>query len=249
MSIRFARLVSLLVITDFWTALVVYRSLPDTSKLLTGITLERRTSEGKVFQFTAGPKNKKYIRLNQIPKILRDAVITLEDARFYEHHGFDWIQIQKVIETADDQKRIRGASTISQQLAKNLYLSTERTLKRKFLEALITLKLEHTLTKDRILELYLNSIDWGRGLLGISDATAYYFKKSPAGLNLKEAVFLAAIIPNPSRFGRFTEDRIPKKFVRTQMMRALKELYANGEISFGAFQEVMERPYEFSDEM
>jgi membrane peptidoglycan carboxypeptidase len=235
-------------LSDLGLSWLVYESLPHTKKLSEGLTLERRTSDGKIFSFVAGPKNKKYIRLQQIPKYLKDAVLVLEDSRFYQHLGFDVVEIQKVLLAADETTRLRGASTITQQLAKNLYLSPERTLKRKFIEALITVKLELTLTKNQILELYLNSIDWGRGLFGISDATAYYFKKDLSQLNLRESVFLAAIIPNPSRFGRFTEDRLPKKFVRTQMMKALKEMYALGFIDFGEFQDVMEKPYEFSED-
>jgi penicillin-binding protein 1A len=242
---RLALLSVLFVALDIGAVAGIYFALPDTKKLTQGILLERKTSDGKPFMFMAGPKNRKYVTLDQIPKHFRDAVLALEDARFYQHYGFDWNQIQKVLLNSEDRKRLRGASTISQQLIKNLYLSNERSLRRKFIEALITIKLELTVSKDRIMELYLNSIDWGRGIFGIADATSHYFRKAPSALSLKEAVFLAAIIPNPIRFGKFTEDKLPKKFVRTQMMRALREMYSAGTLSFLDFQEVMERPYEF----
>ncbi|MDB5039092.1 MAG: mtgA [Bacteriovoracaceae bacterium] len=234
---------------DFGVFVGTYFILPDTKKLIQGITLDRIGRDGKLFPFVAGPKNRKFVRLNQIPKSLQTAVLSLEDARFYQHLGIDWVELKIAISTnIEDGKKLRGASSISQQLVKNLYLFSERSFRRKILEALITIKLENTLTKNQILELYLNSIDWGRGLLGISDATIYYFKKNPDELNLKESVFLAAIIPNPSRFGKFTEDKIPKRFVRTQMMRALQEMYRAGNIKFNDFEEVMENPYKFNED-
>jgi monofunctional biosynthetic peptidoglycan transglycosylase len=118
-------------------------------------------------------------------------------------------------------KRLRGASTISQQLVKNLFLTSERSFERKFWEALITIKLEAHVSKERILELYMNGIDWGRGLIGIRAAAQFYFGRSPEDLSIKQAVFLAAIIPNPARFSRNPKSH----FVQTRMMMALEALY------------------------
>lgn len=129
---------------------MVYLSLPDTRRLLYGITLERTTSDGKIFKFLAGPKNKKYVPLNQVPRHLQYAVLALEDGRFYQHNGFDYEEIgHSILDSLKRAKRLRGASTLSQQLAKNLYLSSERTLRRKVIEAFITLKLEMTLPKNK----------------------------------------------------------------------------------------------------
>ncbi len=247
---HFIRSLCLIVGLDLALGVGIYYSLPDTKKLISGTSLVRTNGLGRKFTFTAGPRNKSYLRLDQISKYLKTSVLLLEDARFYQHNGFDFEEILNSLEDAfDSGSRLRGASTISQQLVKNLYLTPERTFKRKILEALITTKLELTLTKSQILEIYLNSIDWGRGLLGIQDAAHYYFKKSPARLNVKESVFLSAIIPNPTRFGKLDPEQTPKRFVRKQMMRALQAMYRSGLISFTEYESVMQNPYELqSDE-
>jgi membrane peptidoglycan carboxypeptidase len=109
-------------------------------------------------------------------------------------------------------------------------------------EALITEKLELTLSKSQILEIYLNSIDWGRGLFGIQEATQYYFKKKPTDLTLKESVFLAAIIPNPTRFSSLDEEQNPKLFVRKQITKALEGLFQAGVISVGEYEQALVEP-------
>lgn len=95
----------------------------------------------------------------------------------------------------------------------------------------------------------MNSIDWGRGLLGIADASTYYFKKRPRDLTLRESVFLAAIIPNPSRFGRLGEDQLPKRFARKQMMKALQSLYRQGMISLEEFERSLNNPAPQAEEL
>ncbi len=225
---------------DLALVALVYYTLPDTKALLKGVTLSRKGNEDKIFTFVAGPANKKYVSLSRISRQLPRAVLILEDSRFYQHRGFDFIELaEAVTESFQDGDRLRGASTLTQQLVKNLYLSPERSFRRKILEALITIKMELTLTKPQILELYLNSIDWGRGLFGVREAARHYFRKSPIELSLREAVFLAAIIPNPRRFGRLVEGTIPRLFVRRQMMRALRELYRRGQIRLDDYQQVI----------
>lgn len=141
-----------------------------------------------------------WVPLSSLPKYLTDAVVVAEDGTFYEHGGFDWYEVQESIERDLQERRFaRGASTITQQLAKNLYLSTSKDPIRKVKEAVITLLLEHFLSKDRILELYLNNIEWGRGIFGIESAAQTYFHKSAADLTPDEAYRLAAVIPSPLR--------------------------------------------------
>lgn len=220
--------------------LALYLMLPNTALLKTGVTLTRLSSDKKQFSFVAGPKNRKYVTLNQIPRALPLAVLMLEDSRFYQHRGFDLDELSDAIfDSLKYGKRLRGASTISQQLVKNLYLSSDRSFRRKFVEALITIKLEQTLSKRKILELYLNSIDWGRGTFGIYDAAWVYFKKRPQDLSVKEIAFLAAIIPNPARFGRVEAGQLPKRFVRRQISRVLQRLHRAGHISLEEFEEAV----------
>ena len=171
--------------------------------------------------------------LDQISPNLQRAVIAGEDNNFATHHGFDYNAIQRAWEQAqkDAEKEAqregendswlpnmpdfkRGASTISQQLAKNLYLSSERSFMRKGQEAMITYFMERSLSKKRILELYLNVIEWGDGIYGAEAASQYYFHKPAANLNAREAAFLSAIIPNPRTV--FNPQINPKRVARRQ---------------------------------
>lgn len=129
---------------------------------------------------------------------LKRAVIASEDSKFIDHEGFDWDGIQKAYEkNLKKGKIVAGGSTISQQLAKNLFLSTRRTPWRKMEEAMITLMLEQMMTKRRIYEIYLNIIEWGDGVFGAEAAARHYFKVSASGLSAYQAAKLAAMIPNP----------------------------------------------------
>jgi monofunctional biosynthetic peptidoglycan transglycosylase len=129
---------------------------------------------------------------------LKLAVIAAEDAKFLDHEGFDWDGIQKAYEkNLKKGKIVAGGSTISQQLAKNLFLSGRRTPWRKLEEAMITLMLEKLMTKRRILEIYLNSIEWGNGVFGAEAASRHYFHTSASGLSAAQAAKLAAMVPNP----------------------------------------------------
>jgi monofunctional biosynthetic peptidoglycan transglycosylase len=125
-------------------------------------------------------------------------VIVAEDASFYQHDGFDWEGIREAAARNIETGRLaRGGSTITQQLAKNLYLSTDKNLLRKVNEAWITWSLERHLTKKRILEIYLNVVEWGDGIYGAEAAARHHFGKHAANLTLSEATLLAAILPAP----------------------------------------------------
>lgn len=140
----------------------------------------------------------KWVDYGKISSNLKRAVIASEDAKFVDHEGFDWEGIQKAYEkNLKKGKIVAGGSTISQQLAKNLFLSTKRTPWRKGEEALITVMLENILSKRRILEIYLNVIEWGNGVFGAEAASRHYYKTSAAKLSRGQAAKLAAMIPNP----------------------------------------------------
>lgn len=134
---------------------------------------------------------------------LKRAVVAAEDAKFVDHEGFDWASIQKALEKNDQKgKVVAGGSTISQQLAKNLFLSGSRSWARKAQEAVITWMLETMLSKRRILELYLNVAEWGDGVFGAESAARHYFGVSAAQLSVPQAAWLAAILPAPLRYDR-----------------------------------------------
>ena len=139
-----------------------------------------------------------WVPYDRISNHLKRAIVAAEDARFVEHEGFDWDAIEKALEKNRERgKVVAGASTISQQLAKNLFLSASRTPWRKGQEALITVMIEHVMDKRRILEVYLNVIEWGEGVFGAEAAARHYFGTSAAGLSPEAAARLAAMVPNP----------------------------------------------------
>ncbi len=135
-----------------------------------------------------------------ISKYLPRSVIRAEDANFYEHYGFDFDAIKKAIEYNKKHKKKKGASTISQQTAKNVFLWPSRSYIRKGLEAYFTILIETLWNKERILEVYLNVIELGPGVYGVNSASKKYFKKSAKKVNLDEAALMAAVLPNPIKF-------------------------------------------------
>jgi monofunctional biosynthetic peptidoglycan transglycosylase len=144
-----------------------------------------------------------WVGYERISTHLKRAVIAAEDAKFVGHEGFDWQAISKAIERNEKKGRIvAGASTISQQLAKNLFLSGERSWARKGQEAVITWMLESALSKRRILELYLNYAEWGEGVFGAEAAARHHFGVSAAALDAQQAAWLAAVLPSPRRYER-----------------------------------------------
>lgn len=162
----------------------------------TAVQIERRIEALREHR----PYKKRYefVPLARISLNLQHAVVAAEDGRFRQHHGFDWVEMQKVLQ--DDMKHHRlgrGGSTITQQLVKNLFLTTERSLLRKGVESSLVPLTEAFLTKDRILELYLNVIEWGPGIYGAEAASEHYYHVAPSDLTREQAARLAAIIPAP----------------------------------------------------
>ena len=148
-----------------------------------------------------GSRSNEWANLEDISDNLKNAVIAVEDKNFYNHHGFDYLRIAKAMLTNIKKKSIvQGASTISQQYIKNLYLDFDKTWKRKAEEAMLTLELEVHYDKDDILEGYLNTINYGQGNMGIVNAASYYFNKKPSELTLEEAIMLAGIPKNPAGY-------------------------------------------------
>ena len=140
----------------------------------------------------------KWVEYNRISVHLKRAVVAAEDSKFLDHDGFDWEAMEKAVEKNIRKGRFAaGGSTISQQLAKNLFLSPSKNPIRKMQEAVITVMIEQLWSKRRILEVYLNVIEWGNGIYGAEAAARRYFKASAAGLGPSQAALLAAMIPNP----------------------------------------------------
>ena len=144
-----------------------------------------------------------WVPYSRVSPQLKRAIVVAEDARFVDHEGFDWEAIEKAREKNRQKgKVVAGGSTISQQLAKNLFLSASRTPWRKGQEALITVMIEHLMDKRRILEIYLNVIEWGDGVFGAEAASRHYFGRHASELDAEEAARLAAMVPNPRYYDR-----------------------------------------------
>jgi monofunctional biosynthetic peptidoglycan transglycosylase len=160
--------------------------------------------EGKKYRI-----QQKWVPLSRISPYLIKAVLIGEDDKFWSHEGFDYEAIQKAIEKDIKAKKFKsGGSTISQQLAKNLYLSPSKNPVRKIREAIITWRMEKVLTKKRILELYLNIAEWGdRGIFGIEAASRHYYGKSSAELSPEEAARLVSVLPNPIKYNPLGDSR------------------------------------------
>jgi monofunctional glycosyltransferase len=171
-------------------------SLKKTNPTVTAL-MEQRADENH----TKPRPIRSWVSYNNISPNLRNAVLIAEDGAFFQHSGYDLDEIRESVKRNWREKRfVRGASTITQQLAKNLYLSTSRNPLRKVRELFIAQELERNLPKQRIFEIYLNVIEWGDGIYGIEPAARRYFGKSASELLPEEAAILAAMIPNPRRY-------------------------------------------------
>jgi monofunctional biosynthetic peptidoglycan transglycosylase len=157
-----------------------------------------RDWRGKEHLFRVGPENRYWTPISAVPSSLKKAVIAAEDANFYTHEGVDYKAIKEAIRTDIQKGRfVRGGSTITQQLAKNLFLSREKSISRKIKEYILARRIDDRLSKSRILELYLNVVELGPMVYGVGHASRYYFGKPPSRLTVRESAFLASMLPGP----------------------------------------------------
>ncbi|MBN2720727.1 MAG: transglycosylase domain-containing protein [Proteobacteria bacterium] len=223
---------------------IFYGSLPDVgflSKQNASLEISVPDWRGRLESFTVGPANPYWTPLSEIPRYLKDAVLAGEDFSFYGHKGIDWFEVKESLKKNLKTRRFaRGASTITQQLAKNLFLSREKTLARKFREILLAWKLEKALKKDRILELYLNIVELGDSIYGIGKGSRFHFNKEPADLSLREATILAAMLPGPKVYdpARYPDrvmnrsDHLLGIMLKGRMIREAEYLEALSEFPF-----------------
>lgn len=185
-----------------WIGVALFR-LPTVSGLADpkmNMTIQVKDWRGKFHPFVVGPGNAWWTKAENIPPEMKWAVIVAEDANFYRHEGIDVKAIKNAIKYDMEKKRFaRGASTITQQVAKNLYLTREKTITRKFEEIYLAKRMELELTKGRILELYLNIVELGPMVYGIGHGARYYFDKPSDALTPRECAFLTAMLPGPRK--------------------------------------------------
>jgi len=229
----------ILIVFVYFVYIIIYPFMVDVSSLkkknpeLTAMMkyrIEQWGKKGKKIKI-----KKIWMPLNRISPYLVKAVLIGEDDKFYRHSGFDIDGIKKAIEKDIREKKLKyGGSTITQQLAKNLYLSPSKNPVRKIQEAIITWRIEKTLSKKRILELYLNVAEWGEGIFGAEAAARHYFGKSAFDLNPMESAKLTASLPNPIKYNptgnsRFVEKRAHLIYFIMQKRGIIKEEYTEPE--------------------
>ena len=190
----------------FFADIARYFVYPDVGKLVEenpvkSAFMESREAEWKRDGLDEKKIHQRWVLLRNVSPNLIKAVLIAEDDKFWKHEGFDYQAIQRSIEKDIAAKKFKmGGSTISQQLAKNLYLSSSKNPVRKIKEAILTWRIEKKLSKRRILELYVNVVEWGDGIFGIDQAARHYYGVSPARLTAQQASKLASILPNPIKY-------------------------------------------------
>jgi monofunctional biosynthetic peptidoglycan transglycosylase len=199
-------------------AVVAYRWIPVYFTPLMFIRCYQQVSRGEEVRM-----RHHWVPLSEMSKYMPVAVMASEDQRFMEHHGFDFDAIDKAIKEHQDGKRQRGGSTISQQTAKNVFLWPEASWVRKGLEAYFTVLIELCWSKQRIMEVYLNSIEMGDGIYGAEAVAQWHFATTAAGLTRQQCALIAATLPNPLRFS----SKNPSKYMlrrQTWIMRQMKHI-------------------------
>ncbi len=198
-------------------------------------TIQVKDWQGEYHSFVVGPKNRTWTPSSRIPAEMKWAVILAEDANFYTHEGFDVKAIKNAIKYDLEKKSLkRGASTITQQTAKNLFLSREKSITRKLKEVYLAYRMEQELTKGRIIEFYLNVVELGPMVYGIGHGAQYYFGKPAAALTPRECAFLAAMLPGP-RLAYNPYKNLGKVLKRSDMiLRLLRQRGVLGETEYQA---------------
>lgn len=187
-----------------------------------------------------------WVPLKEISPIAWNAIVISEDAAFWTHNGFDWNQMWDAFQTNMKKGRIvRGGSTITQQVIKNVYLTKEKTILRKVKEAVLTMRIERHVSKKRILEIYLNVAEMGPGVYGIGNASVYYFGHSAATLNAKEGAFLAMLLPSPKRYSVSFRKKALTPFARDAIHGILEKLVAVHKLNEEQMNQAMATPLAF----
>jgi monofunctional biosynthetic peptidoglycan transglycosylase len=173
-----------------------------------------------------------YVQLNSISAYVRNAVIVSEDSAFWDHEGIDWVELRKSFETNIEKGRLaRGGSTITQQLAKNVYLSSDKSLLRKIREAVIAIRIERRYDKNLILEKYLNVVEFDKGIYGVKQGARHYFGVSAASLSVAQSAWLAFLLPNPKKYSVSYHKNKLTPFAYRQMSEIINRLWRFKKIS------------------
>lgn len=209
---------------------VTLKALPDVKVLETCFTTS-------MFKVKLCPSGGSYARIKEISPYMVHAVIAAEDGAFYSHKGLDWHEIQESFnKNLHSGKMARGGSTLTQQLAKNVFLSQEKSLWRKVKEAYLAYAIEQKYPKDFILEKYLNVVEFGPNIYGVKAAANHYFHKAPSQLHPLESAFLAFLLPNPKLYSKSFRTGQLTPFGRKMVKTILKRMQSFGKLSVPAYQ-------------
>lgn len=221
LTIAFACIIGFIIIIIAW----FFLSTPRATNVKSCFTTE-------MYKVRLCPGEGNYVPISKISPNMRNAVVASEDTTFFQHKGIDFYELQKSFEkNLKEGKFARGGSTITQQLAKNLYLSSEKSLLRKLREALITVQLEEILTKEEILEKYLNVVEFGENVYGVKDAAKVYFSKAPSELTAVDSAFLAFLLPNPKKYSVSFRKKQLTPFARNEIKKILGKLHGFKKLS------------------
>ncbi len=220
------KLSSVLILGLIFAVFSLFRQWPDVAQVKTKfpiILYEGPQTPPKVHLQSKPPSG--WVKLDEISQPARGAVLVSEDWAFYQHSGIDTQQIQEAIKESWESGRLsRGASTITQQVVRNVFLNKEKTLTRKLKEIFLSLYLEREVSKGKILETYFNIAEWGEGLFGIGAASQYYFQKKPSELTAKEGAFLAMLLPSPKRYSQSFRLRRLSEYARNTILSILEKM-------------------------
>lgn len=228
-------IVGLVITIALFVAVVILAQIPSRERIRGCMTTE-------MFHVELCPGSTSYAPLRSISRNLQQAVVLTEDSAFYQHRGFDFQEIQRSFEKNLQQGRLaRGGSTISQQLAKNLFLSAEKSFQRKLFEAIITIQIEKNLSKREILERYLNVVQFGPNLFGVKAAAQFYFKKTPAQLDLVESAYLAFLLPSPEKYSVSFFKKHLTPFARRRIRQITENMYRYQRVDAEAYSTAIAR--------
>jgi monofunctional glycosyltransferase len=214
-------------------AVAILMTLPD-------VRILERCFVTSMYEVNLCPSSENYVKLHSISPYIIHAVIVAEDGSFYSHEGFDWHEMQESFEQNMRSGKIqRGGSTLTQQLAKNVFLGKEKSFWRKLKEAYLAHGIEKHYTKDFILEKYLNVVEFGDGIYGVRPASLHYFHKSPSELNPLEAAYLAFLLPNPKGYSKNFRTGTLTPFTRKTVSIILRRMNAYGKLSPQAYDMAM----------
>jgi len=191
----------------------------------TDIKILKKCHKTKMYEVFLCPGGKNYTRIDEVSKKFLNLIVIAEDSTFYSHNGFDWQEIQNSFEAnLRAFSYLRGGSTITQQLVKNVFLSPTKSIQRKIIEGFLAAKVEKTYTKKVILERYVNVIEFGKNIYGIKQAARHYFNKSPSQLNVLESAFLVYLVPSPKKYSKVFYNKQLTPYSRKRIKTLVRKL-------------------------